>query len=273
MRLVRFRNAPVMPLQETARTGPSPSLLITTSTFFVFNPPRTVASPPVADARVEVEEMLTASLGHGERRSGLDLIRVKSAFEDETAGDVPMERLDVLLALRGSVVADEVLEGVGLIDPLTHARGPCRPLVATGRHSVSTCASSRRPPSSRAADSSDCHRRCRKHDSRGFARFELQHAAPERVSFQARNSVERTVVSQPSMIRRTAFLSRTRTLCTAFVQVAAPPSFQQGSARARTCRSGRNRAPARREPNTTGCAFGTCIRHAPVSPCRCPDIS
>ena len=73
-------------------------------------------------AWIEMEEMLTTPLDHGERRPGLDLIRVKPAFQDETTGDVPMEPLDVLLALGWPIVADEVLQGVGLIDPLAHAR-------------------------------------------------------------------------------------------------------------------------------------------------------
>ena len=39
IRFVRFLNAPIAPLQETARTGPIPSFVTTTSTFFVFRPP------------------------------------------------------------------------------------------------------------------------------------------------------------------------------------------------------------------------------------------
>lgn len=45
IRLVRFLNAPMAPLQETASTGPIPSFVTTTSTFFVLRPPYTVRSP------------------------------------------------------------------------------------------------------------------------------------------------------------------------------------------------------------------------------------
>ena len=97
---------------------------------------------------IEVDEMLTAPLGHGERRPGLEFIRMESAFQYKAAGDIPMQRLDVLLALSRSVVAGEVLERAGLIHPLACAWSRRGLSVTSGRHSVSTAASSRRLQSS-----------------------------------------------------------------------------------------------------------------------------
>src|SRR5438128_1007696 len=50
IRFVRFRNAPVIPRQETANTGPSPFLVTTTSTVLVLSPPRIIFSEPLAAA-------------------------------------------------------------------------------------------------------------------------------------------------------------------------------------------------------------------------------
>ena len=64
---------------------------------------------------LEVEEILAAPPCHSERRPGLEFIGVKSVFQDKTAGDVPMKRFDVLLALGRAVVPSEALQGGGLI--------------------------------------------------------------------------------------------------------------------------------------------------------------
>ena len=146
MRLVRLRKAPVMPLHDTARMGPMPSLLTTTSTFFVFNPPEDRCFTAGRGGRIEVDETFTAPSGHDERRPGLEFVRVEAALQDEAAGHVPVEWLDVLPTLGRPVMDGEIFESLGSIHPLALPGDARRPPTAIRHRSVSMYASSKRLP-------------------------------------------------------------------------------------------------------------------------------
>ena len=70
---------------------------------------------------VELDRVSATSLDDTERRPRFELIGMESSLQNEATRYVPVERLDVLLALGSSIVACEVVESIVPVYPPTSA--------------------------------------------------------------------------------------------------------------------------------------------------------
>ena len=98
-----------MPLQETARDWSKAVLVDYDIDALCLQASENGRFGPGSGRWIVLDEVLTAALRYDERRSRLDLVRPEATLQDKAAGYIPVERLDVFLALGPPLVACEML--------------------------------------------------------------------------------------------------------------------------------------------------------------------